>query len=466
MEKRHAGAVTDLTEGVIWKQLVLFALPFLFSNLLQQFYSTADAAIVGQSVGAGALAAIGSCDKLIYLLINLFVGVSTGASIAVSQKFGKKDMEGLEKAVHSSIALGLFSGAFLTAAGILIAPTLLVWMKTPDDVLQMSVSYIKIYFLGMIPTMVYNMGSGILRAMGNSKSALYYLGAAGFINVGLDLLFVRVFGWGVSGAAAATALSQVLPAVLVMWKLTRLDDAYCLRFRKIRFYKEETVYIVRIGVPAGLRMVLVNLSNVIVQSRVNAFGMEAMAGCTLFFKIEGYLYALISALSLALTSFAGQNIGAGNYKRAKKGKQISMYIATGVTLVLVLVMCFFAEPICSVFTDDVDAIAYGSMQLRHQLPLYIIFTWNEIINGAVLASGHTLVPMAVSLLGMCVARVSFIYIVSAFFYDIRVVYLAFPFSWIVTHIGIQWYYYRGKWIKGMRFSEAVKEQKLKDTGDK
>ena len=458
MEKKRTGAVTDLTQGVIWRQLVLFALPFLFSNLLQQFYSTADAAIVGQSVGAGALAAIGSCDKLVFLLINLFVGVSTGASIAVAQAFGRRDEDGLSRTVHSAVTLGLLSGAFLTVIGILLAPKLLVAMNTPDDVLPMAVDYIEIYFMGMIPVMVYNMGSGILRAMGNSKSALLYLAVSGIINVGLDLLFVRGLSWGVKGAAAATAISQVLPALLVFLKLTRLEGSYRLRVRGLRLYKEETLYIVRVGVPAGLRMVLINISNVIVQSRVNAFGMEAMAGCTLFFKIEGYLYAMISALSLALTSFAGQNIGAADYVRAKKGKRICMNLAAAVTVVLVVVLCVWAEPVCRIFTGEEPAVAYGALQLRYQLPLYLIFSWNEIINGAVLSSGHSVAPMVISLVGMCVARVGFIFVVSEFWYDIRVVYLAFPFSWLITHVGIQVYYYFGRWIQGKRFLEAVKEQ--------
>lgn len=457
MEKEKS--VTNFTSGVIWKQLVLFALPFLCSNLLQQFYSTADAAIVGQSVGSGALAAVGASDKLTFLLINLFVGVSTGASIAVSQSFGRGDLEELRRTIHSAICLGLISGAILMAAGQILAPKLLVLMGTPADVLPMSTAYIKIYFLGMIPVMIYNMGSGILRAMGNSRSALIYLAFAGVINVGLDLLFVRVLGWGVPGAAAATAISQILPAVLVFLKLTRLEPSYRLTVRGIRLYKKETIYVVQVGVPAGLRMVLVNISNVIVQSQVNAFGVAAMAGCTLFFKLEGYLYAMISALSLALTSFSGQNIGAGNYVRAKQGKQISMWIASGITVFMSLVLCIFAEPCCRIFTTDTDAIAYGALQLRHQLPLYIIFSWNEIINGAVLSSGHTVVPMVVSLTGMCAARVGFIFLVSYFIPDIRVIYIAFPFSWIVTHIGINWYYYRGKWAGGMRFAEAVMAQR-------
>ncbi len=461
MKKKGAGAVTDLTQGVIWRQLVFFALPFLFSNLLQQFYSTADAAIVGHSVGAGALAAIGSCDKLVYLMINLFVGLSTGSSIAVSQAFGRKDEKGLFRTVHSAVTLGLLSGAFLTAAGIFLAPKLLVLMSTPEDVLPLAVDYIQIYFMGMIPVMVYNMGSGILRAMGNSRSALIYLAASGVINVGLDLLFVPGFGWGVKGAAAATAISQVLPALLVFLKLTKLDKAYRLRVRELRLYRRETAYVIRIGVPAGMRMVLINISNVIVQSRINAFGMEAMAGSTLFFKIEGYLYAMISALSLALTSFAGQNIGAADYIRAKKGKKICMWIASGVTITMTLFIYIWAEPVCRVFTDTESAIAFGALQIRYQLPLYIVFSWNEVLNGAVLSSGHAVVPMVVSLIGMCVARVSFIFVVSSFIYDIRVVHLAFPFSWIVTHIGISSYYYFGKWIQGKRFAEAVKAQAVK-----
>ena len=237
---------------------------------------------------------MGASDKLTFLLINLFVGVSTGASIAVSQSFGRGDLEELRRTIHSAICLGLISGAILMAAGQILAPKLLVLMGTPADVLPMSTAYIKIYFLGMIPVMIYNMGSGILRAMGNSRSALIYLAFAGVINVGLDLLFVRGLGWGVPGAAAATAISQILPAVLVFLKLTRLEPSYRLTVRGIRLYKKETIYVVQVGVPAGLRMVLVNISNVIVQSQVNAFGgLAAMAGCTLFFKLEGYLYAMM-----------------------------------------------------------------------------------------------------------------------------------------------------------------------------
>ena len=200
------------------------------------------------------------------------------------------------------------------------------------------------------------------------------------------------------------------------------------------------------------------VANIEVLLVINAFGMEAMAGCTLFFKIEGYLYAMISALSLALTSFAGQNIGAADYVRAKKGKQICMNIAAAVTVVMVVVLCVWAEPICRIFTKEEPAVFYGALQLRYQLPLYIIFSWNEIINGAVLSSGHSVAPMVISLLGMCVGRVGFIFVASEFWYDIRVVYLAFPFSWLVTHVGIQFYYYSGKWIQGKRFLEAVREQ--------
>ena len=462
MEKKKDAAVKDLTRGVIWKQLVMFALPFLASSLLQQFYSTADAAIVGHSVGAAALAAIGSCDKLTLLMINLFVGISTGVSIAASQAFGKKNAGVLSRTIHSAAAMGFAAGIFLTVIGILLAPKFLVLMNTPENVLPMAVSYIQIYFLGMTATMLYNMGNGILRALGNSKSALYYLSVSGLINVVLDLIFVRGFSWGVKGAAAATVIAQSLPAVLVLLKLTKLDEAYRLKIKKIGFYRQELLYIMKVGVPAGIRIVLVNFSNIVVQSRINAFGLEAMAGATLFYKLDGYLYTTISAVSLALTSFAGQNIGAADYRRVIQGKKTAMVMTTCTTLTLVAVMWFFTEPICRIFTSDGEAVAYGCLQLHYLLPLYVIFAWNEIINGTVLSSGHTVIPMLVNLLGMCGARLAFIFIGSYFVYDIRTIYLAFPFSWIVTHLFISLYYYRGKWMEGMCFSEAVKQQERAD----
>ncbi len=454
----RAGGVQDLTQGVIWRQLAAFALPFLFSNLLQQFYTTADAAIVGQAVGAGGLAAIGSCDRLIGLLINFFLGVSTGASIAVAQAFGRRSQQELHRVVHTSVALGILSGLALTVIGVALSPTLLRMMDTPEDVFPLAVHYIQVYFLGMIPSMVYNMGSGILRAMGNSQSALYYLLTAGIINIGLDLWFVVGLGWGTAGAAGATALSQLLPAILVLRKLSQLEEGYRLQLRQIRLWREETAYIIRVGIPAGLRMVLISFSNVIVQTKINQFGLEAMAGVTLFFRLEGYLYMTVSAISLALTSFCGQNIGAGNLSRLRQGQRVATGMALGISSLLILLLLVFTVPICSIFTRDPGAIYYARLQILYLLPLYFIFTLNEVINGAVLSSGRSVTPMVISLFGMCVARLGFIYAGLWVVWDIRAIYLSFPFSWIVTHLLLQLYYHRGHWVQGQRLRDAIAGQ--------
>lgn len=455
---RAAGGVQDLTQGVIWKQLAAFALPFLFSNLLQQFYSTADAAIVGQAVGAGGLAAIGSCDRLIMLLINFFLGVSTGASIAVSQAFGRHSHQELHRVVHTSVALGLLSGVALTVIGVAVSPALLRMMDTPADVFPLAVDYIQVYFFGMVPSMVYNMGSGILRAMGNSQSALFYLLAAGIINIGLDLWFVVGLGWGTAGAAGATALSQLLPAILVLRKLSQLEEGYRLQLRAVRIWREEAAYIIRVGIPAGMRMVLISLSNVIVQTRINQFGLEAMAGVTLFFRLEGYLYMTVSAVSLALTSFCGQNIGAGNLSRLRRGQWVATGMAVGVSSLMILLMLLFTQPICHIFTQDPGAVYYARLQIVYLLPLYFLFTLTEVVNGAVLSSGRSVIPMLIGLAGMCAARVGFIYVALEIRWDIRMIYLAFPFSWIVTYSLLELYYHRGHWLQGQRLRDALAAQ--------
>lgn len=439
-------AVTQMTEGNISKQLVFFAIPILISNLFQQLYNTVDTAIVGRFVGANALAAVGTCNLIIVFMIYLFIGLSNGSSVVLSQAFGENDNEKIFKTVHTTMGLSVISGIILMIVGLLSAETMLKWINTPDDVIGYAVTYIKVYFFSMIPMMIFNMGSGILRAMGDSKTPLYYLAASGVANIILDLVFIVQFKFGVMGAALATTMAQFISAILILIKLTRTNEIYKFYISKIKIDVNILKSILIIGVPTGIQSVLVCFSNVIVQSKVNLFGLNAMAGLSIYYKVEGFIYMPIEAIAMAAGNFTGQNIGARNIERVKKGKSISMRICISITVLIGGLILLLHNPILGIFTSDQKVVEFGTQFMFFIIPFYFIYAINQMLAGILRGAGQTFMPMVIGLFCMCGLRVGWLMVMLAFVKDIRIVYLSYPLTWIFTNIFMSIYYYRSNWM--------------------
>lgn len=430
----------DITEGVIWKQLLLFAMPLLISNFLQQFYNTAGSAIVGKFISDDALAAVGSTGSLTGMIIGLFIGLATGAGVVIAQYFGARDVDNLQNSIHTALALSIISSVILMILGTLGAPALLRFMKSPENVIDMSVTYLRVYFIGILPSMIYNIGSGIMRAIGDSKRPLYYLLISCAVNIVLVLVFINVFHWGVAGVAWATNIAQLLSAVFVMMSLMKTTDIYRVDLRKIRIHPHMIQRIVKIGIPAGLQSVVISLSNVIIQSRINQFGSAAMAAASAMSKIDGFLYMLINAFGLAITTFVGQNIGAGKYERTRKSIKICMFMVIGLSIILSCILTLNGRFLFGIFTDSEDVLSFGRKMMYLILPLYPIFSFNEVLSGAIRGMGNSFVPMMISLIGMCIIRMIWIATVTKMWDDIIAVYLCYPITWTITGIVFIIYY--------------------------
>ncbi len=428
-----------MTTGNIKKIIFAFAVPLMLSNLLQQLYNTVDAIIVGRALGSVALAAVGSSSLLVTFMIYFFIGLSQGASVLVSQAYGAKDREAIDKIVHTSIAMSVIAGAVLMIIGIVFAPTFLTWMQIPQEGMPFAVTYIRIYFLSMIPMMIYNVGSGILRAVGDSKTPLIYLAVTVAVNIVLDLLFIVVFPFGVGGAAAATSLAQLSAATLVIIRMMRTSEVYKLTLSRVRLNLKTFKRIVSIGLPAGLQSVLVCFANVVVQSQINRFGITIMAGFTSYMKIDGFIFMPIDAISMAISSFVGQNIGAGDWDRVKEGKRVAIIMNIIITIAFCIVIALFSHQIIGLFSSDEAVIGYGVKQIYWVVPLYFIYAYNQTIIGYLRGLGKTLVPMIISMTCMCLLRVSWILILKNFIDDPAIIYVSYPLTWIVSAIALTIY---------------------------
>lgn len=441
-EKLPRGAKGNgITEGVIWKQLLLFFFPILFGTFFQQLYNAADAMIVGRFVGKEALSAVGGgTGTIIQVLVGFFVGLSSGATVIISQYYGAKRAEMVGYAVHTSIAFSLAAGAVIMAGGILAAPAALRAMDTPAEVLEPSLLYIRIYFAGIIGNLIYNMGAGILRAVGDSRRPLYFLIASCMTNIVLDILFVVVFRMGVAGAALATILSQALSAVLVLLALTRTKDMYRLELRKIRFDGRMFGRIIRIGLPAGLQSIMYSSSNVIIQASVNSLGTDTVAAWTAYSKIDSVYWMIISAFGISATTFVGQNYGAGKPERVKKGVRVCLGMSYGSTVVISLLLYYAGVYFYRLFTTDEAVIAIGIDMLRYLVPFYITYVAIEILSGALRGVGDCWIPMLLSCGGICVLRVLWIMVAVPMRRDIYNIMFSYPLTWTVTSILFIGYY--------------------------
>lgn len=432
-----------ITEGVIWKQLLLFFFPILFGTFFQQLYNAADAMIVGRCVGKEALAAVGGgTGTLIQLLVGFFVGLSGGATVIISQYYGAKRSEMVECAVHTAIAFCLAAGIIMTVGGVLLAPLALAAMDTPKDVMEPSIIYIRIYFLGMAGNLIYNMGAGILRAIGDSKRPLYFLIVSCLTNIGLDLLFVVVFRMGVAGAALATILAQALSAALVLWVLRKTEDMYHLDFRKIRMDKKMLLRIVQIGLPTGLQSVMYSSSNLLIQSNVNSLGTNTVAAWTAYGKIDSLFWMIINAFGISITTFVGQNYGAGKWDRVKKGALVCIGMSAVTTVVLSFLLYFFGIYTYYLFSDDQAVIQIGIHMMRYLVPVYFTYVPIEILSGALRGTGDCWIPTIISCVGICALRVAWMVFAVPLRHDIENIIFSYPLTWSVTSILMIVYYFK------------------------
>lgn len=439
----------SLTEGPVFKGLLFFSIPLLLSNLFQQLYNSVDSLVVGNFAGDLALAAVGSTGSLINLLIGFFMGISTGANILYAMHYGAGDHQGLKKLINSALLLSIFCGIFISVLGVIFAEQMLIWMDTPADVLPLSTTYLRIFLGGTVIMLVYNVGAGMIRAEGDSTRPLAYLMIGGVVNLILDLLFVGLFDMGAAGAAWATVLAQLVSAVLTVIRLTRLNEAYRLRIFKMRMDGLTTWDLTRISVPCGLQGSMFAISNLLVQTKINGFGSIAMAGITAYSKIDGFIYMPLMAISLAVSTYVGQNIGAGKYDRVQKGIKTCLIMGFVAAIFLGGSVMLLGEHVVGLFTKTPEAQAYAMQQMRYMAPFVWVFIFSDIFGGAIRGAGSTVPVTIISALSICVFRILWLTFILPLNNDIRMLFLCYPVSWTISSIATTVYYFKGSAIKGV-----------------
>lgn len=449
-----------MTEGSIYKQIVRFAVPIFFGNLFQQLYNMVDSLVVGNFVGPDSLAAISSTGSLIFLLVGLFTGIFSGAGVVISRYFGAGETKKVQDSIHTAVAFGIISGIVMTILGTWLAPQILKLMGTPPEVFDKAVTYVRIYFSGILTVVMYNTANGIFQAMGNSKSPLYYLITSSIINVILDLLFVVVFKMGIAGAAIATVIAQGTSVCLAFYNLTHTNDIHRVSFKKIKIHKDLLKEILSMGVPSGVQNSVIALANIVVQSSINAFGATAVAGCGSYSKIEGFVFIPVTSFAMSMTTFIGQNLGAKKYDRAKKGTYFG--IATSMILAESIGILFFigAPVLIALFTHDSSVVSYGVRQARTIAPFYFLLAFSHCIAGIMRGAGKSKVPMIVMLVCWCVIRVSYITVATRIIPDIQVIFWAYPLTWTLSSIIFLIYYLKSKWLYGFNDKTEVSEVSL------
>lgn len=422
----------DMCSGPLLGKTLVFALPLMLSGILQLLFNAADMIVVGHANGPTALAAVGATSSLINLLINLFMGLSVGANVLVAHFFAAKQEKDCKETVHTAILVSIISGVFLAIVGIFLARPLLVLMGTPTDVLSKSVLYMRIYFLGMPVMLLYNFGSAILRAVGDTKRPLFYLSAAGVVNVILNLIFVLAFDMHVAGVALATVLSQALSAFLIVRCLVKTDGFCKLNMKALSIQKEKLLKMVKIGLPAGLQGSLFSISNVLIQSSINSFGSVAMAGNTACSNLEGFVYNAMNAIHQTALTFSSQNYGGKQYKRIKKVIVLNISLVTLVGLVMGFLAILFGKPLLGLYTSTPKAIEYGLVRMEIIFSTYFLCGIMDVLVGCLRGLGRSILPMIVSLLGACGFRILWIFTVFKEHRSLETVYISYPISWTLT----------------------------------
>lgn len=435
-----------MTSGSIWKTILLFSLPLILGNLLQQTYNTIDSMIVGNYVGSNALAAVGSSTHLINLLISFSQGIAVGCGVLVSQSMGGSNQKNMRLAVHTSLALAVAFGLLISLMGYIFAPWLLEKMDTPAEVMGESIAYLRVFSFGLVFNIIYNMEAGILNAVGNSKRSLLYLGIASFTNVVLDFLLIKRFGMGVKGAAIATNISQALSALLALLFLIRVPDIYKVHLSRIRIHKDMALNILKVGVPTAIQNTVISLSNVIMQSSVNVFGALPMAGFGAFVKIDGFNILPVLSLSMAITTFVGQNYGAGQIERIKKGMWTTLAMTVFYTIISGTLLYNFAPKLIGLFTNDVRVIEAGVLASRFFCPFYFLLAIMHSLAGTVRGTGKTIPPMIILILSLCIFRIVAAKFVIPHYNTIENVYRLYPISWIIGVILMVGYTAKSDWL--------------------
>ena len=444
MSEKSLKKDVDMTQGSIWKQILFFALPLMVVNIFQQFYNTVDSVIVGNFVGKEALAAVGSVGPIINTLIGFFMGLSTGASVVISQSYGAKQNKKVEKAVHTTLMMTFILCIVLTIIGLMMIPMMLDLMSTPKDVLSEAATYLRIYFAGATGLLIYNMGSGILRAVGDSRRPLYFLIFSAVMNAVLDILLVAVFHLGIAGAAWATIIAQGVSALLILITLIRTEGAYRVKLKELKIDLGILKEIIRIGLPAALQQTITSISNVFVQAYINLFGADVMAGWSAYTKIDAFMILPMQSVALAITTFVGQNYGAGQMKRVKKGTTLAFILSVIVTIVIMLPILIFAPFLVGMFNRDAAVIGYGVLLLRAMSPFYPLCCVNQIFASALRGLGDSRIPMMILLGSFVVFRQIYLYVVSHLTENILPIAVGYPLGWLIASM-FMYSYYRMKW---------------------
>lgn len=438
------GKDVDMTSGSILRHIILFALPLLAGNVFQQLYNMVDTWVVGRFVSNEAYAAVGSVGPIVNMLVGFFMGLSSGAGVVISQYYGAKRMEDVQRTVHTTITMTLIIGVLFTAIGLGMTPFMLRMMNTPENVLPESTAYLSIYFSGLMGLMLYNAGAGILRAVGDSKRPFYFLVVCALLNTVLDLLFVIVFRMGVRGVALATIISQAVSAILVMITLIRTTECIQLRPRKLRLHWNILTKIIRVGIPAAIQMAITGFSNIFVQSYINFFGDACMSGWTTYAKVDAVLFLPMQSIALASTTFVGQNLGCNQVDRAKKGVSTALALAVSCTAVLMIPIIIFAEPVVAFFNPKPEVVAYGSLLLRYITPFYILCCFNQIYSGALRGAGNSKAPMIIMLSSFVAFRQVYLFIMSRICNEIIPIAMSYPAGWILCATLTTIYFHRVK----------------------
>lgn len=433
--KKHT---VDMTKGSILRHIIVFAIPIMISGVLQTLYNAADMIVVGKFAGKESLAAVGSTTSAINLMLNIFMGLSSATNVIVARKFGAGNKSGVSKAVHTAILVSVIGGIILAAAGILFSKQILIWMGSPSDVINLATLYMQIYFAGVPAVLVYNFGSAVMRAVGDSKRPTYFLMGSGIINVSLNLLFVIAFDMGVAGVAIATMIAQIISAVLVVYCLMKTDDCYKLELKKLRMYAAEFKEILLLGIPAGIQGSVFSLSNVIIQSSINACGSDAMAGNSASSSVEGMVYIAVNAFFHSTLTFVGQNYGAHDFKRVRKGVFTSLFIAMTFGAALSFAVSSFAEFFLGFYTASKAVMRIGAQRMHIVCAAQFICGLMEVGTGALRGMGVAVRSMIVCLLGACGLRLVMTIIGAPYkaAADLIILYYSYPISWVLTTVAL------------------------------
>ena len=445
----------DMTKGKEWKKILLFAIPIFISSLFQQLYNSVDSLIVGNFLGDSSLAAVSSSGNLIFLFTSFFIGCFSGAGVLISRYFGEKNYDNMSKAIHTDIAFALVSSIFLTVAGVILTPYILQWMNTDADVLPESTMYFRWYFSLVVGVVLYNCFSGILQALGNSLAPLIFLIISSILNVLLDLLFIGIFHTGVEGASIATGICQITSAILCFFFLKRKNNYYKLEISQIRFHEGMMPKILKYGIPAGIQNSVIGLANVIVQSNINTFGKVAMAGCGVYSKIEGFAFLPVTSFTLALTTFTGQNLGAKEYDRAKRGARFGVITSVILAEIIGVLTFFFMPYLARLFTSTPEVIEISVKQSKTICLFYFLLSFSHCIAAIQRGAGRAFIPMIIMLSVWCIFRVIFVNVAMAINHDIILLFCVYPITWGISSIIYLFIQLFSNWTHGFETKKSL-----------